>query len=348
VKRRSVFFPSSRVAELREETLPLLGPGQALVETIVSAVSSGSELLVYRGEAPEELVVDESIAALNGSFEFPIKYGYAAVGRVIDIGPEATSKDKTAWLGRLVFAFNPHETYFPAALEDLHPLPSGFAPAAAIFLPNMETAVSWIMDGRPVIGEQVVVLGQGVVGLLATALLGGVPLTCLVTLDVHPLRRVWSLRLGATMALDPLEPDVLEKVRQELQGQGSNAGADLTYELSGNPQALDMAIALTGYNGRVVIGSWYGRKRVDLDLGGQFHRSHMTLITSQVSTLAPRWRGRWTQARRLGVAWAMIRRHQPERLITHRFPIEQAAEAYRLLDERPGETLQIVFTYTND
>jgi 2-desacetyl-2-hydroxyethyl bacteriochlorophyllide A dehydrogenase len=348
VKRRSVFFPSPRVAELREETLPPVGPGQALVETIVSAVSSGSELLVYRGETPEDLAVDESIAALNGTFGFPIKYGYAAVGRVVDIGPKATPREKTEWLGRLVFAFNPHESYFLTAREDLHPLPPGIAPEAAIFLPNMETAVSWIMDGRPVIGEQVVVLGQGVVGLLTTALLTGFPLAGLVTFDAYPLRRDWSGRFGATRVLDPRAPGALDQAQKELQGQGVSDGADLTYELSGNPQALDMAIALTGYNGRVVIGSWYGRKRVDLGLGGRFHRSHMTIITSQVSTLAPRWRGRWTQERRLDVAWAMIQRHQPERLITHQFPIVQAAEAYRLLDERPGEAAQVIFTYTDD
>ena len=41
----------------------------------------------------------------------------------------------------------------------------------------------------------------------------------------------------------------------------------------------------------------------------------------------------------------MLRRHQPQRLITHRLPIDRAAEAYRLLDERPGEAVQIVFVY---
>jgi 2-desacetyl-2-hydroxyethyl bacteriochlorophyllide A dehydrogenase len=348
VKRRSILFPSSRAAELHEESLPPLGPGKALVETIVSAISSGSELLVYRGQAPEELAVDETITALDGAFGFPIKYGYAAVGRVIDIGPGATSEDKTYWLGRLVFAFNPHETYFQAAMSDLHPLPPGLTPEAAVFLPNMETAVSWVMDGRPVIGEQVALLGQGVIGLLTTALLAGLPLAGLVTFDAHTLRRDWSERLGATIVFDPHVPGALDQARQGLEGQKPYAGADLTYELSGNPQALDMAIALTGYNGRVVIGSWYGRKRVQLDLGGQFHRSHMTLIASQVSTIAPRWRGRWTQARRLGVAWAMIEQHQPQRLITHRFPVEQAAEAYRLLDEQPGEVVQVIFTHSND
>jgi threonine dehydrogenase-like Zn-dependent dehydrogenase len=206
----------------------------------------------------------------------------------------------------------------------------------------METAVSFLMDGRPVIGEQVAVVGQGVVGLLTTALLGALPLASLVTLDAYPLRRKWSSRLGATTAL---APGATAEAILALSGERAYAGADLTYELSGHPSGLDLAVAVTGYNGRVVIGSWYGRKRVEVDLGGRFHRAHMRLIGSQVSALSPEWLGRWTKARRLGVAWEMLRHHRPERLITHRLPIDRAPEAYRLLDDDPAGAIQIVFTY---
>ena len=122
-------------------------------------------------------------------------------------------------------------------------------------------------------------------------------------------------------------------------------GGDLTYELSGNPQSLNLAIDLTGDFGRVVIGSWYGRRPVEVDLGGRIHRAQLQLIGSEVSHLAPGRRGRWTKAPRLAVAWALLPRHRPERLITHRLPLRRAAEAYRLLDEQPEEAMQIVFEY---
>lgn len=337
MKRRSIWFAAPHAAEVRESPIPEAGPNEALVQTIVSAISPGSELLVYRGQAPEGLA-DETIAALGGAFGFPIRYGYAAVGRVVAVGPAAGDD----WLGRLVFAFNPHESHFVAPVSALIPLPEDVTPETAAFLPNMETAVSFVMDGRPVIGEQVAVLGQGVVGLLTTALLTDLPLAALVTLDGYALRRDWSRRLGAHMALEPGE---LDEARRALQGLRDYAGADLTYELSGNPRALDAAVALTGYNGRVVVGSWYGRKRVEIDLGGAFHRAHMRIVSSQVSHLAPRWLGRWTKPRRLAVAWEMLRRHRPERLITHRLSLERAADGYRLLDESPGEAVQVVFEY---
>lgn len=337
LKRRALYFVSLSSASVVEEDLPPPGAGEAQVETIVSAVSPGTEMLIYRGQAPSDMAVDDTIAALGGTFSFPIKFGYAAVGRVIAIGPGVGE----VWLGRAVFAFNPHETHFNAPVAELHPLPEGVAPEAAVFLPNMETAVSFLMDGRPVIGERVVVIGQGVVGLLTTTLLGRLPLASLVAIDPLEPRRAWAVRSGATVAF---APDELEKIRATLR-DGQTDGADLTYELSGNPRALDLAIAATGDYGRIVIGSWYGDKPAEVNLGGRFHRAHMRLIGTQVSALAPEWLGRWTKKRRLDVAWRMIGLLQPERLITHRIPIGRAPDAYRLLDSEPSAAVQIVFTY---
>ncbi len=330
MNRRALYFAAPGVAEVRAEALAPPAPGELLIATRLSAISPGTEMLVYHGQAPRDMAVDATIAALDGGFRFPLKFGYAAAGRVTALGPGVDP----SWLGRDVFAFNPHESHFVAAVADVHPLPDGMSAEAAVFLPNMETAVSFLMDGRPVIGERVAVVGQGVVGLLTTALLAQLPLESLTVIDPLPERRAWAMRLGATAALSPNE------AAETLGG-----AADLTYELSGRSEGLALAIALTGDYGRVVIGSWYGRKPVELELGGRFHRAHMRLIGTQVSHLAPEWRGRWTKARRLAVAWEMIRRRQPQQLITHRIPFGRAPEAYALLDNNPDETAQIVFTY---
>lgn len=324
-------------AAVLEEELPPPGVGEAQVKTTVSAISPGTEMLVYRGQAPSGMAMDATIAALGGTFSFPVKFGYAAVGRVIAIGPGV----EAGWLGRAVFAFNPHETHFNAKVTDLHLLPERITPEAAVLLPNMETAVSFLMDGRPVIGERVIIIGQGVVGLLTTVLLADMPLGALVAIDPLASRREWAMRLGATAALDPDDVEGIRAAASDVHA----SGADLTYELSGNPRALDLAIRVTGDYGRVVIGSWYGNKPAEVNLGGRFHRAHMRLIGTQVSALAPQWLGRWTKQRRLDVAWQMISRHRPERLITHRIPIDRGAEAFRLLDENPSAAGQIVFTY---
>jgi 2-desacetyl-2-hydroxyethyl bacteriochlorophyllide A dehydrogenase len=333
---RSVYFTAPYQVEVRDEPLPEPQPDQALVETLVSAISPGSELLVYQGKFPTDLVLDENIAALSGGFTYPLRYGYSAIGQVIAHGGGV----ERAWLGRRVFSFQPHTSRFVARTAELQVVPEQLDLLDAVFLPNMETAVSLVMDGAPLIGERVVVFGQGVIGLLTTALLGRFPLASLVTLDCHANRRQASQALGAHHSLPADLPDSLRELRT-LQPDG----ADLVYELSGSPAVLDQAIAAAGFGGRVVIGSWYGQKRAPLDLGGRFHRSRIRLISSQVSTLAPEHSARWNKARRFGAAWEMLRQAHPARLITHCLPISQAQQAYELLDRQPGQAIQVIFEY---
>jgi 2-desacetyl-2-hydroxyethyl bacteriochlorophyllide A dehydrogenase len=337
-KRQTVYFEAPYQVGVREEACPRPGAGEVLVQTAVSAISAGTEMLLYRGQIPDKMATDETIAALAGELAYPLAYGYAAAGEIVACGPDVAEQ----WLGRLVFAFQPHTSHFVSRPDELLPLPAAMDPETAVYLPNMETAVSFLMDGRPVIGEQVAVLGQGVVGLLTTMLLADLPLASLVTLDAHPLRRRWSRQLGADMVLDPGQVDTAT-ILDALQGNRPYRGADLVYELSGNPQALARALEVVGYNGRILIGSWYGQKQATLDLGGHFHRHHIQIHSSQVSHIAPQWQGRWDKPRRLGVAWQQLQTHQPVRLISHRFPLHRAVEAYQLLNDAPETAVQVIF-----
>lgn len=339
--RNSLQFTEPYGVRLVEEPIPEPGPHQVLVGSLLSAISPGTELLVYRGQWPQGLAIDASIPALAGGFQYPVKYGYSTVGRVMSVGSEVDS----SWLGRTVFAFNPHESHFVAAPDHLIPVPEDVPPEKAALLPNMETAVTFLMDGHPRIGENVAVLGQGIVGLLTTALLARCPLACLAVVDGIAARRAAALSLGAHAALDPPAQDVTGKLGEIFQKTGSDGKADLTYELSGNPAALDLAIDITGFSGRIVIGSWYGAKRSEINLGGSFHRSRMAIMSSQVSTISPALTGRWTTSRRMQVALHMLRGLDTADLITHRFPISQAARAYDMLDRSPEQAIQVLLTY---
>lgn len=343
MNRQALIFTAPFSLEICQEPLPPLPANGLLVQTIISAISPGTEMLLYRGQMPPELMADATITAL-GDGGYPQKYGYTAVGQVVEVG----SSVDNSWRDRLVFAFQPHQSHFIAKPNEVLPLPEGMLPETAVFLPNMETAVSFVMDAQPGIGEQVAVFGQGIVGLLTTSLLAQLPLACLLTLDSFPLRRNWSQKLGAATSLDPSSPKLPDQILAALPHTSYHPGLDLAFELSGNPAALDMAIEAMGFNGRILIGSWYGSKRADLNLGGKFHRSQMQLISSQVSHLAPRWQGRWSKDRRLAVAWEMLQTHQPQQLITHRFPLAQASRAYELLDRRPETAVQVIFTYSNN
>jgi len=314
------------------------GPGEVLVQTHRSAISAGTELLFYRGRVPPDQPLDAELAALAGPGTYPLRYGYAAIGHVIKTGPDVPER----FLGRRVFCFHPHASHFTIKTTETVPIPDDLADRNAVFFANMETAITLMLDGRPVIGETVAVLGQGIVGLLAAALLARHPLRSLLTVDPIPRRRRTSLDMGAHAAIELREIDDL---KSQLASRTHGAMADLVFELSGDPSALNTAIELAGFGSRIVMGSWYGASSAVVHLGGRFHRSRIRLIASQVSTLPAGFTTRWDRHRRGETAWEMIRLTQPSRLITHEMPVEQAANAYDLLDRRPEEALQVVLTY---
>jgi 2-desacetyl-2-hydroxyethyl bacteriochlorophyllide A dehydrogenase len=330
--KRTLVFTSPGRVDVREEARPAPGPDEVLVEAVVSAISAGTEMLVYRGHLPPGMSVDATIPGLGAAPSYPMKYGYASVGRVIDMGREVAGD----WQGRLVFSLHPHESHYVAPTVELMPVPAGITAAHAALYPHAETAVTFLMDGRPMVGEDVAVFGQGVVGLMTTNFLARLPLSTLVSVDPLPLRRKRSLDMGAHRAVDPAEADELDAMA---------ASFDLTYEVSGSPAALDGAVAATGFRGRVVIGSWYGNRPVEVGLGGAFHRSRMTLVSSQVSTIDPQWSGRWTRERRSAVAWRLLRDVDVEALVTHHLPFADAAGAYELVDQHPADIIQVLLDY---
>ena len=348
VKRRTLFFTAPGKVELREEVLPVLTANEVLVETACSAISAGTEMLVYRGQFPH--LVD-SHDNLSSRLNYPTTYGYACVGYIKETGKQV---DKTL-LGKLVFGFAPHTSAFVCDPSSLIFPPESFPAEACCFLPNMETAVNLVQDGAPILGERVLVLGQGVVGLLVTSLLKEFPLETIVTSDCYAIRRKASLEIGANYSFDPdaiheqdknFQTNTLDNIASlHIHQSAYTQRFDLAFELSGSPFALNDAIAMTTFSGRIVIGSWYGNKKTPIDLGSTFHRSRIKMISSQVSTIAPELSGRWDKSRRFGVAWDALKRIQPQKWITNRLPIEDAHKAYQLLDENPQETIQVIFNY---
>lgn len=333
----SLYFTAPGRVELREEAVAEPGPDQVVVQALLSGISAGTEMLLYRGQVPPG--EGDGIDTFSADLQYPVCYGYASVGRVLAIGRNVDP----GWQDRLVFAFQPHRSHYVAAPDSLLAVPDPLGAEDAVFLPNMETAVNLVQDAEPLLGECALVLGQGVVGLLAAGLLRQFPLQRLVTADRFELRRTASLEIGADASLDPTFDDFHSSALQSLPA--SSPRFDLTLEISGNPSALDDAVALTAFSGRIVVGSWYGQKRAPIDLGGRFHRARLSLTSSQVSTISPKLSARWSKARRFAVAWEALGRLRARRWITHQVPFSNAAEAYRLLDQAPEQTLQVVLSY---
>src|SRR5215216_5467573 len=195
LKARALWFTAPRTAEFRRETVPPPGPGEVRVETLASAVSAGTEMLVYRGEVPRDLRLD--LPTLAGSYAFPIKYGYAAAGHVLDTG---SGVDHLA-PGDPVFVHHPHQDVFlvPARMPVL--LPEDFDPMLGVFGANLETALNIVHDTPLRLGETALIFGQGVVGLLVVLLLKVAGAGQVLVVDPLEKRRRLALGAGADGAL---------------------------------------------------------------------------------------------------------------------------------------------------
>jgi 2-desacetyl-2-hydroxyethyl bacteriochlorophyllide A dehydrogenase len=330
----ALWWTAPRVGELRAEPLPPPGPDEVVVRAVASGISAGTELLVYRGQVPSDLPLD--LPTLAGSFRYPIKYGYASVGRVTAVGTAV--RDLAP--GTLVFALHPHQDAYVLPAARAVPLPPGVPAEHGVLLANLETAVNVALDAAPRLGETVLLSGLGVVGLLVLQTLRRTGVDQVIAVDPLPQRRALAERLGAAVALAPAD-DLATQVRARTQGRG----ADLAVEISGAPAALGPAIEAVANEGTVVVASWYGTKPVPLDLGGHFHRGRVRLRSSQVGHLDPALAPRWDYARRLAVAQRLLAELPLADLISHRIPFAQAPNAFALLDQHPDQALQVVLTY---
>jgi 2-desacetyl-2-hydroxyethyl bacteriochlorophyllide A dehydrogenase len=334
LEARALWFTAPRTAELRPETVPAPGQGEVRVRTIASAISHGTEMLVYRGEVPTDLPLD--LPTLAGDFSFPIKYGYATVGRVLDAGADANSLSP----GDLVFVHHPHQDAFVVPAKLPVRLPDGLDPTVGLFFANLETALNIIHDTPLRLGETALVFGQGVVGLLVTRLLKLAGADRVLAVDPIRKRRNLALEVGADEAFEPGDD-----LRERLLGATDGRGADVAVEASSSGAALQAAVDAVATEGTVVVASWYGTKSVSLSLGGHFHRGRVRLRSSQVGRMNPELGPRWDRARRTETVLGLLPRLQLEQLVSHRVPFEKAPWAYRLVDESPDETVQVILVH---
>lgn len=269
--------------EIRGEALPARGPDDVLVASLWGAVSRGTESLVFAGRVPESEWERMRAPFQAGDFPFPVKYGYATVGRV-EAGP-------AGMVGREVFALHPHQDRFVLPAEAVTPLPAGLPARRAVLAANMETALNALWDGGAGPGDRIVVVGGGVVGALVAGLAAGLPGAEVTLVDVDPARRRIAAALGAGFAAPEETP----------------GDADLVIHTSASAAGLATALAAAGDEATVVELSWYGDKAVTVGLGAGFHVQRLRLVSSQVGRVAASRRSRWSYGRRLAKALEMLR-----------------------------------------
>jgi threonine dehydrogenase-like Zn-dependent dehydrogenase len=276
MKPLALWCTGSNSAELRPSDI---GEG-LLVKTLFSGISRGTERLVFEGRVPEGEQDRMRCAGQEGSFSFPVKYGYCAVGQVLE----------GEHVGRKVFSLHPHQNSFRAPADMLHLLPENLPAERAILAANMETALNILWDSGAAAGDRIAIIGAGVIGSLIGYLAARLPGAEVTLVDLNPNRASLAGLLGCDFAFPADAP----------------TNCDVVIHTSASGEGLNLAMAIAGQEGRIVEGSWFGTQEIALNLGGSFHSKRLQLIASQVGNLPAARLPRWDTRRRMQLALRLL------------------------------------------
>ncbi len=341
---RAVWFTGVRRAEVLDETVREPGPGEVRVRSLTSLVSAGTEMVVYRGETRSRAETD--LPTSEGTYPFPIKFAYQIVGEV-----EAAGADSGFSVGQRVFAYYPHQSRFtigagavgggglaPYGRRLLFAVPDELSTEQAVFANLYGVALTALLDVPVRFGDCVAVSGLGIIGGFA-AHLARATAGRLIVIDPLESRRKRAAWIGADAVIDPA--DAAEVIREQTDGRG----VDIFIEASGSERALQTALESTGKEGTVAVLAYYGAKPVSLVLSPEFHIQRLRVVSVQNAMVGSGLQPRWDTARRMGVVMEHLAKIDISHLITHRYGIEQAPDAYQLLDQHPYQALGVLLDY---
>ena len=318
---RAFWVREPGAGEIRPVRLPPPRRDQVVVRTLRSAISRGTEALVFDGRVPAGQRDVMRAPFQEGAFPGPVKYGYLNVG-VVEDGPPGL-------LGRTVFCLHPHQTAYVVPASAVTPVPDGVPAERAVLTGVVETAVNALWDAAPLVGDRVAVVGAGMLGCCVARLLARFPGVAVTLVDVDPRRAGVAAALGVDFAA----------------GDAAPGGCDLVVHTSATAAGLQLSLDLLGREGTVVELSWYGDDATTVRLGGSFHSGRLTIRGSQVGTVSPARSARRTTADRLALALDLLRDPAFDALLTGESPFDELPEVMARLSRGELPALCHALTY---
>jgi NADPH:quinone reductase-like Zn-dependent oxidoreductase len=320
-RARAFWLREPGVGEIRDVPLREPRADEVVVRTLRSAVSRGTESLVFGGRVPPSQYDVMRAPFQEGDFPGPVKYGYLNVG-LVETGPDHLR-------GRTVFCLHPHQTSYVVPAAAVTVVPDGVPVGRAVLAGIVETAVNALWDQPPLLGDRIAVVGAGVLGCSVARLAARVPGTTVTLVDVDPSRAGVADALGVGFSL----PDAAED------------GCDLVVHTSATSAGLQRSLDLLAPEGTVLELSWYGDEPTTVSLGGSFHSGRLSLRASQVGRVAPARRDRRTTGARLALALDLLRDDAFDCLLTGESHFEALPEVMPRLVSRELPALCHAVTY---
>lgn len=332
--RRVVLERPGVVAVRDADAAPPPGSGQALVRLRLGGIC-GSDLSAFRGTSPlvsyprvlgHELLVDVARCPDRPDLEGR----RAVVSPLLPCGAcRACRRGRSNCCADLrVMGVHTDGGLAGATLvatSQLHAVPDGVSDETAVLAEPLTVAYHAVQRGAVDAGQVAVVLGAGAIGLLVARLLVGARGARVWATDVDP----WRLQVAERMGAHPLPGDPAAMLRA-LADATRGELADVVFEATGHPACTRLATDLVGHAGRIVLIGW-NRGPTEVDTVALM-RKEVDLLGSRNSVDA------FPPVLRL-LEGGLV---DPGALITHRFPMEEAGAALRLLDAGGGRALKVL------
>ncbi|MEM3693517.1 MAG: zinc-binding dehydrogenase [Candidatus Bathyarchaeia archaeon] len=328
-----VTFPKPCEVTIEGTEVPEPSVGQVLIKTLVTLISTGTELTILSGNFPPN-----STWARYG--RYPFFPGYSNVGRIIEVGKGVNS----AKVGDRVASSGPHAQYFIAEEKDLIPIPDGLSDEETSFHTLASGVMNAVRLGGVSLGEFVTVIGVGLLGQFAVAfsrLCGGFPV---VAIDLSQKRLDLARLSGAIEILKADESDLEAKIASLSKGRM----ADVVFEVTGNPKVIPRALRLLKRQGRYVqLSSPRGPSEVDFH--DEVNAPSRIIIGAHFSS-QPAFEtpyNPWTRRRNTELFFSLLTSGimDIKHLITHRYPFREAPEAYRMLLEDRSQAMGVLLDF---
>jgi 2-desacetyl-2-hydroxyethyl bacteriochlorophyllide A dehydrogenase len=303
--------------ELLPVELPEPGPDDVVVRTLYSAVSRGTESLVFHGKVPPSQHATMRAPFQEGEFPGPVKYGYLNVGVV----------EQGELRGQTVFCLYPHQSRYVVPASAVTVVPDEVPAERAVLAGTVETAVNAVWDANPMLGDRVAVVGAGMIGASIATVLAGFPAVRVQLVDVDPSRAELAASLGVEFAT----PD---------QARGD---CDFVVHASATEAGLERSLELLGPDGVVHELSWYGDRPVRVPLGEWFHSRRLAVRASQVGAIATNRRGRRGHAERLALAMELLADDRFEALVAGECRFADLPELFS--GELPALATRVIYNH---
>jgi len=328
----AIVFTGPRQVDLVEVEIPEPGPNEFTIQTLVTLMSMGTEVICYQGES-------DPGTHWHGWVKYPFYPGYSCVGRIIKVGEQVADFSE----GGRIFCSVSHRQFsnISADVGSIVKVPDGVSDEEASWCKLATITQTGIRQAEHAMGDTAVVIGLGPLGQLVTQYLRVIGLREVLVIDQIQPRLDIALEHGATAAFCGSAADAKDFVLEHTDG----VLADVVYDVTGYYAVFPMALQLARRFGKVILQG-------DSPHPSKQHLTH-DVLTRQLRVLGshneslPPEHAHWTGKRQSELFLQYVQRKQMRvaDLITHRFAPGDAAEVYARLESERGASAGVIFDW---